>query len=282
VLEVLLGNARPLTLPQRFYQRALSGDPHEIIADARAFLKNSSLAAYCDRVMIPALHLVRLDAEAGATTGDQPRKMRRVIVDVAAALSGDSLKFRQRRGRGAVLEEVNAGRWLRQQREQMTGRWQGPLGVPRGSIVICIAMGSPADDLATELLVRSLRSERIDARHFSTVEIEAGLPPGADPEGVAIAFLMSAFPGAERERADSISRKLHDLLPQANLIRVFCPGVIDPPESSNPTGYRGPTASSLGQAIEICVSWREARRKREPSPGYHMADVARTVERRMT
>ena len=41
VLEVLLGNAQPLTLPQRFYQRALSEDPHEIIADARTFLKNA-------------------------------------------------------------------------------------------------------------------------------------------------------------------------------------------------------------------------------------------------
>ena len=50
VFELLLGNAQPLTLPQRFYQRALSGDPHEIIANARAFLKKDSLAAYCDRV----------------------------------------------------------------------------------------------------------------------------------------------------------------------------------------------------------------------------------------
>src|SRR5450631_4455854 len=33
MLEVLLGNAAPLTLPQSFYQRALSEDPHEILAD---------------------------------------------------------------------------------------------------------------------------------------------------------------------------------------------------------------------------------------------------------
>src|SRR5450755_2105165 len=224
VLELLLGNATPLTLPQRFYQRALSEDPHEIIANARAFLKRDSLAAYCDRVMIPALHLVRLDTEAGATTGGQQLEMRRVIVDVATALSGSGLKFLQRRHRGAVLEQVSAGRWLRQQRELLTGKWQGPLGVPRGSIVICIALGSPADDLATELLVRLLRSERIDARHFSTAEIDAGLPSGADPDGVAIAFLVSAFPSPERGRADSISLKLHELLPQANFIRIFCPG----------------------------------------------------------
>ena len=282
VLEVLLGSAQPLTLPQRSYQRALSGDPHEIIADARAFLKHASLAAYCDRVMIPALHLARLDAGADAITGEQQLKIRRVIVDVAAALSGNSLKLPQRRHRGAVLEEVNAGRWLRQQREQLTGKWQGPLGVPSGSIVICIALGSPADDLASEMLVRLLRSERIDARHFSPADIDAGLPPGADPDGVAIAFLVSAFPSPERERADSISQELHELLPQANLIRVFCPGITALSEPGNSTGNPEPTVGSLGQAIEISVSWREARNKQDPSPGCPMADVARNVERRMT
>jgi predicted PurR-regulated permease PerM len=274
VLELLLGSAQPLTLPQRFYQRALSGDPHEIIADARAFLKTASLAAYFDRVMIPALHLARLDAEAGATTPDPPMNIRGVIVDVAAALSGNQLKFLKRRHRGAVLEEANAGRWLRQQREQLIGKWQGPLGVPPGSVVICTGAGSPPDDLATELLVRSLRSERIDARHFSTAEIDAGLPPGADPDGVAIVFLVSAFPSPERERADSISQQLRGLLPQANVIRVFCPGVTAVAEPGSYTGNTPPTVSYLEQASAICVSWHQARNKRDPSPGYKIADVA--------
>jgi hypothetical protein len=260
-------------LPQRFYQRALSGDPHEIIANARAFLKEDSLAAYCDRVMIPALHLARIDAEAGATTGDQQLKIRRVIVDVAAELSGNGLKFLRRRNRGAVLEEVSAGRWLRQQREQLTGKWQGPLGVPRGSIVICIALGSPADDLATELLVRLLRGERIDARHFSPAEIDAGLPPGADPDGVGIAFLVSAFPSPERERAASISLQLYELLPQANLIRVFCLGVTASTEPGSSGDHPEPTVSSLGQAIEICMSWQKVCSKRDPSLGPQPADL---------
>jgi predicted PurR-regulated permease PerM len=265
VLELLLGNAQLLTLPQKFYQRALSGDPHEIIANARAFLKNDSLAAYCDRVVIPALHLARLDAAAGATTGDQQLKIRRVIVDVAAALGGNDLKLLQRRNRGAVLEEVTAGRWLRQQREQLTGKWQGPLGVPRGSILICMALGSPADDLATELLVRLLRSKGIDARHFSAAEIDAGLPPGADPDGVAIVFLVSAFPSPERERADSISQQLQELLPQANLIRVFCPGVAAQSESSE-SGNAEPTAGSLGEAVAISESWKKARNEPRSQP----------------
>ncbi len=236
VLEVLLGNAQPLSLPQRFYQRALSGDPNEIITDARKLLKHVSLAAYFDRAVIPALHLVRLDADAGATSEDQQRKIRRVIVDVTAALSGNGAKILKRQSRGAVLEEVNAGCWLRRQREQLTGKWQGPLGVPRGSIVICVALGSPPDDLATEVLVRLLRGEGIDARHFSPAEIVAGLPPGANSDGVSIAFLVSAFPSPERERADAISQQLHELLPQANLIRVFCPGITRTSELGKDSG----------------------------------------------
>ena len=134
----------------------------------------------------------------------------------------------------------------------------GSAGRAPGSIVICMALGSPADDLATELLVRLLRSEGIDARHFSPTEIDAGLPPGADPDGVAIAFLVSAFPSPERERADSISQQLHELLPQANLIRVFCPGVAALAESSE-SGNAEPTAGSLGEAVQISASWQKAR-----------------------
>jgi predicted PurR-regulated permease PerM len=274
VLELLLGTAASLTLPQRFYQRALSEDPHEILADARAFLKNNSLAMYCDRVIIPALHLVRLDADSGATTPDQRARIRRVVVKVAAALSGKGLNFRQRRNRGAVLEEVTAGRWLRQQREQLTGKWQGPLGVPPRSIVICIALGSPADDLAAELLVRLLRSEGIDARHFSTAELDAGLPPGANPDGVAIGFLVSAFPCPERGRADSIRLHVQELLPQADLIRVFCPGITASSESESD---HQPAVSSLGQAIEFCMSCQTVWSKEDLPDAHRLIDVVRAA-----
>lgn len=259
-LEVILGSAQPLTLAQRFYQRALASDPHEIIADGRAFLRSHSFAQYCDHVMIPALHLARLDVEAGASTPEQRLKFRRVIVNVAAALSGTGLTFLQRRHRGAALEEFSAGRSLRLQREQLTGKYQGPLGVPAGSIVIGMGLGAPGDDLAAELLVRVLRGERIDARHFAPTDIAAGLPRGADPEAVAIVFVVSAFPSPERQRVESIGQQVHALLPQANLIRVFCPGVAVVSES-NESGIAEPVADSLGEAVRICASWQNEHRQ---------------------
>jgi predicted PurR-regulated permease PerM len=265
-LELLLSDAQALTLPQRFYQRALSADPHEIVANARTFLKRHSLAAYCDRVLIPALHLARLDTDRGATSEEQHVKIRRVIFDVAAALTTSSHKLPRRGPRGSVLEDVSAGRWLRQQREQASGRWQGPLGVPPGSVVICLGLGSSADDLATELLVRLLRAQKIDARHFSPADTGDGLPPGADPDGTSIVYLMSAFPGPERERADSISKQIRKLFPQAYLVRVFCPGVAVLPEVGESAGNADQTANSLVQAIQICAGLREAHGSEPAAP----------------
>ena len=257
ILELLLSDAQALTLPQRFYQRALSGDPQEIIASAREFLRRDSLAAYCDRVLIPALHLARLDADMGRTSKDQHQKIHRVIVDVVAALSSNGLKLPRRPHRGSVLEDASAGRWLRQEREQLSGPWQGPLGVPPGSVVICMGLGSSADDLAAELLVRLLRTEKIDARHFSPADVDAGLPPGADPEGVSIVYLVSAFPGPERERADAIGKQVRELFPRALVVKILCPGVTALAERGESAGNADHVAVSLVQAIEICLSWQK-------------------------
>jgi len=147
----------------------------------------------------------------------------------------------------------------------LSGRWQGPLGVPPGSVVVCSGVGSSSDDLAAELLVRMLRTQTVDARHFSSGDINLGLPPGADSDGVSIVYLVSAFPSAERDRADSLSKQVRELLPRAYVVRVFCPGVTALSESGNSAGNTEPTVNSLGQAIEICMSWQEVRNTRDPT-----------------
>jgi predicted PurR-regulated permease PerM len=277
ILEMLLGEVQPLTLPQNFYQRALAGDSHEIIGAARAFLKRDSLATYCDRVLLPALHLAHLDAGSGPGTRNQHTKIRRVIVDVLTAVGSDTLKLPRRRQRGSVLHDVSAGRWLREERERSSGRWQGPLGVPPGSVVICSGLRSSADDLAAELLVRMLRTDSIDARHFSPGDMTDGLPAGAAPDSVSIVYLVSAFPGPERDGVDSLAKQVQELLPHACIVRVFCPGVTTQSESDNSPGNADPTALSLGQAIEFSSSWRGVRSKRDPSQGSQLANVGRAA-----
>jgi predicted PurR-regulated permease PerM len=252
-LELLLGDTQALTLPQGFYQRALSGNADEILVAARAFLKRHSFAAYCDLVLLPALHLGSLDFESGAISQDQRIKIRKVLVTVVSALSGEPRRLR--RHRPSVLEDQNPGHTLRQHREQLTGRWQGPLEVPSGSILLCLGLGSPADTIAAELLVRALREQGLDARHVSLEDLEAGSrSPDANPAAIAIACLVSAFPSAERTRTEQTIDRLRQHLPDATIVTAFLPGMsVQSQFSPPPVGKADDAVCSFVQAVEVCL-----------------------------
>jgi predicted PurR-regulated permease PerM len=254
LLDILLGDTQALTMPQRFYQRALSADSDEIIASARDFLKRNSFANYCDLVLLPALHLARLDLLSGAINKDQQAKVRGAMVAVIAAIGGGSPRT-ARRLRTSVLDKSTAGRLLRQQREQVSGRWQGPLSVPAGSVIVCVSMGSMADDLATELLVRILRDQKIDARHMSLEDLEGAPPPNA-AEAVSMVYVVSAFPSEERSRGDDAAEKLRLRFPHACLVAVFLPGMLlqaDEAGADETIHGADKSAGSLAHAVQICL-----------------------------
>ena len=254
LLDILLGDNQALTMPQRFYQRALSADSDEIIADARKFLKRNSFATYCDVVLMPALYLARLDLDTGAITAQQQQSVRQVMVAVIGAIGGGGRASRRRRNRGSVLDPVSAGRELRRQREKLTGRWQGPLVVPPASMMLCVGLGSMADDLATELLVRILRDQKIDARHVSVEDLNAP-PPDAKPGNIAVVYIVSAFPSEERERGQAVADAIRQRLPHVRLVTLFMPGMVL--QSDAATGSvrdADNAATSFGQAVQICLA----------------------------
>ena len=250
LLDVLLGDTQALTMPERFYQRALSADSAEIVASARVFLKRNSFAAYCDLVLMPALHLARIDLLAGAISVDQQAKVRDTMVSVIAAIGGESRRLPRRYRQSSVLDNSNVGRELRRQREQVSGRWQGPLVVPPGSVMVCVGLGTMADEFAAELLVRILREQKIDARHTS---LEGAAPPNA-ADAVAIVYLVSAFPSEERGRGEATAEEMRRRFPRACIVAVFLPGMLLQPESAIDTACGADkSASSLGHAVQICL-----------------------------
>src|SRR5580693_4614795 len=258
LLDVLLGDAHALTMPERFYQRALSGDSAEIIASARVFLKRNSFASYCDLVLMPALHLARIDLVAGAITVDQQAKVRSAMMAVIAAIGGESPKLMRRYRQSSVLENTTVGRQLRLQREQISGRWQGPLVVPAGSVVVGVGLGSMADELATELLVRILRDQKIDARHMSLEDLSAVPPPGA-ADAVSIVYVVSAYPSEERGRGEATADEMRRRFPHACIVGLLLPGMLLQPDvevESMPGADK--CASSLGHAVEICLDMHRA------------------------
>lgn len=255
-LEILFGDAPTLTLSQKFYQRALSGDAHEIIGDARVFLQRKSFAAYCDQVLLPALYLGRADLEARVISEEQQRKVRSAIVAVIDALGGEARVPSRRSERATALDDANLGRQLRRQRERLSGRWQGPLAVPPGTIVLCMGLGSVSSELATEILVRILRAQKVDCRHLAFDDLEAPPPEGASPANVSVICLVSVEPGEEREHALPQVAALRHRLPATRLLRVYLPG---PAGTQEPWRERDNdterSANSYVEAVRKCLEW---------------------------
>jgi predicted PurR-regulated permease PerM len=253
LLDILLGDTQALTMPERFYQRALSADSDEIISSARLFLKRNSFANYCDLVLMPALHLARIDLVSGAISADQQSRVRAAMIAVIAAIGGESQKRRRLARQSSVLDSSNAGRQLRRQREQVSGRWQGPLTVPPGSVMVCVGLGNMSDDLATELLVRILRDQKVDARHMSLEDLANATPPEA-ADAVSIVYIVSAFPSEERSRGESTAQEMRRRFPRACVVAVFLPGMLLQPDTGiNTVRGADKSASSLGHAVQICL-----------------------------
>ncbi len=255
LLNIMLSDSQALTMPQKFYQRALSADSAEMISAAKLFLKRRSFAAYCDTVLMPAMHLARLDLQSGAIDDTQQAEVRNAVVRVIAALGRDTQK-RARQRPISVLDHTGPGRLLRQQREELYGRWQGPTQVPTGSVTLGVSLGSSADDLATELLVRILRDQRIDARHLSLEDLRAPPPPNANPNAISIVYLVSAFPGAEREQSRRIIDELRTRFPRACIVTMFLPGmVLQATATAAPADGGDAAATSFSDAVRIPHEW---------------------------
>jgi hypothetical protein len=262
LLNILLGDTPALTMPQRVYQRALSGDAGEILSEARDFLKRKSFAAYCDAVLLPALQLARIDLATGAISSEQQMSVKRTIVTVVETLDSHESKWSRWRRRTSVLESVSIGRSLRQHREDAFGRWQGPLAVPPGSVVLCLNLGSVANDLATELLTRILRDLHIDARHLSVedfavfdAEPHPDLTPAVVTNAVSMVYVVSTSPTKERDMFDDAVTAVRNRFPHVCIVGVFFPEPLAAAEVEPPVNAEvNELVSSLEQAAQQAIA----------------------------
>jgi len=234
-LDIVLGDGPALTMPQKFYQRALSGDAQEIIAGAREFLKRKPFATYCDTVLMPALALGRADLATGTITPHQQHQLRNAVVSVIESLG--STKGSYKPPRKTLLEEPSPGRLLRdqrlnrQQRERGAGQADAPLAGASASIVLCVGLDALGDDLATELLVRILRDMRIDARHLSLDELRAARPTSVQPTDVSAVCIVSVDPRKEEQTVFALAEGVRATLPQTFIMALLLRDMLDEEDS---------------------------------------------------
>ncbi len=247
-LDVLLGDTPALSMSERFYQRAISGDHEEIVAAARAYLKRKSFARYCDKILMPALQLAGADLGKHTITPQQQAMVKSTIARVIESLGTDGCRSTRRSRRGSVLDETSIGTHLRLQREDAMGKWQGPLVVPPGSVALCIGLGSMRDDLVTELLVRILRTQDIDARHLSLEDVDRGPPPGASSDGIAMVFVVTAAPADEWARISDILPRLRERFADAVFVGLLSEAEFAPADEALDVVVRSFEAASAEAA----------------------------------
>lgn len=225
-LDILLGDAHALTMPQRFYQRALSGDADEIIAAARSFLKHKTFASYCDKVLMRAMQLASHDVMVGILSQQEELKVRDAILTVIETLDRETTKRSHKLRREPVLDDANLGLHLRHWREAISGHWQGPLSVPDGTVVLGVGLGALSDDFATEILVRVLRDLHIDARNISIEEFEKPPPSGSEPAIVAMVYIVGISSEHEQEKYAQAAEQVRRWLPQTPIAVMLLPGLL--------------------------------------------------------
>ncbi|MGV2289244.1 AI-2E family transporter [Trinickia sp. YCB016] len=111
-LDVLFGVRPALTPAENFYQRLLANDPNEAFSQAESLLRERSLCAYYDTVVIEGLHYARNDLLRGKITADQLKHIKKAAHDLIERLeNADDLKFlasRRARSDGPPNEGVRA------------------------------------------------------------------------------------------------------------------------------------------------------------------------------
>ena len=86
-LDVIFGDAPPLTQIENFYQRMLAGDDSEVVDQAERFLKTNALIDYYDEVALPALLMAQVDLRRGVLDEPRQRRIKETIDEVIEDLS---------------------------------------------------------------------------------------------------------------------------------------------------------------------------------------------------
>lgn len=224
-LEILLGEVTALTLPEKFYQRALAGDSDELIEGAQRFIRRKSVAEYCDAVLVPALNLAQIDFAERAITDDERVKVGGAIASVLISLEGCKPAWIRKR-RSSVLDGETLARHLIHQREALHGEYQGPIDVPAGSVVLVVGVGAQGDELAAEILVRVLRADHVDARHVLTDDLLN--PPVDVPSDLVAAICFVAADNEQKaQELFALADVMREKLPEVCLLALLVQNVFD-------------------------------------------------------
>jgi predicted PurR-regulated permease PerM len=264
-LDVLLGDREALTPVEALYQRMLAGDPDEALDQAETALKEISLSAYYDEVVIGGLKRATADVRRNAVDREQVKDMQETIDSVIAGLESheDKQPPSKEDDKATILGDEDDGLSPHQDPQSLPTDAL-PQAWRNGPAVLCIAGPGPFDEAATAMLVQLLGKHGINARLVHHAEASRRRIATLDVTGIAMACLCYLDPAASLASLRYLGQRLRHRLPKdAPLLIAFWPD--DDPElnADKVTSHIGADrfASCLQAAVNECV---EAARTANP------------------
>jgi hypothetical protein len=237
-IDVMLGDQPALTPQQAAYQRMLTGDPLELIEQARAFLKEGSVADYYEKILLGALRLAQADAELGRLDDVRLENIHKSVSEIVEDLTehGDD-----------TAPDAKA-----KARPSADGKVVTLSGAGFGKPVFVIPGLGRLDDCAVLVVADSLKRAGVDARVAgATTAIEDG-----EAASICICYLENV----PKPRTDYALRKLSRKAPSARI--VIC--LLNGPE---PAGGSTPLQKAAPRSLSAVVAAFAAADSRSESVG---------------
>lgn len=193
-LDVLFGDRPALTPVENFYQRILADDPEEAQEHAELILKDCSLSAYYDDVVMKGLELAARDAARGVLTPEQKTDIRDTVAVLVAELDR----------REAEVPDDEALR-----PEEVPPVWK------QDGAVLCVTGRSFVDEPACAILAQLLNKRGIGTRivpfsDLARIRIDA-FDPGPARMVCIVSLAINGEPAHLRRLVGRLKQRMPDL-----------------------------------------------------------------------
>lgn len=271
-LDILLGDAPPLTEIENFYQRMLAGDPSEIVDLADSFLAEHSLLDYCDQVAMKALLMAQGDVRRGVLDEKRQLRIRDTMRDLAEDLAdqdGDPLVKVDTEDPPASIGDTDYGRDDEHpdaeacipHPKRIAAAWT------REAAVVCIAGRSALDEAAAHLLADLLKEKGIAAQVEPPERLVGNHLDDLAATHPLLVVLSFFDAGSSIAQARFAVRRLRRHLPDVPLVPAFWSDQADEAQIRKLSeDVRCSSAvASLPQAMKLCL---------DRASGEHLSDAA--------
>ena len=218
-IDVMLGDRPALTPQQAAYQRMLTGDPIEAIEEARTFLKEGTVSAYYEEILLGALRLAEADAAQGRLNDERLENIHETVSEVIEDIGSHTAIKTKASGTAAAADKV----------VNIDAR-------KLGKAVFCVPGLGRLDDCITMVVADVLKREGFNTR-ISGIDTEI-----ENADTICVCFVEEVSTG----RAAFTARKFARRAAAANII--VC-RLGRPNENDSFGEVDGPAPQSLDEII---------------------------------